>query len=179
MGWRWRLPQGSGNAGGSVGRVEMVALIESGVLALASAFDVSIACCLFANYFADAGIHGGCEWDELILVDLHFVHRVLANGEDHAGAVKFIQGRLQLRIRVGVFGEEHSDALAMRDYFNRGGRCAERLLAVLDISQRTEPLFYTIYGDFKNDFVDFGVRFFFRFSRHWCEIGRASCRERV
>ena len=130
----WRLSQGSGNAGESAGRVEMVALVESGVLALASAFDVGIACLLFANYFADAGIHGGCERDELILGDLHFVHRVLANGENHAGGVKFFQGRLQLRIRVGVFGEEHSDAFAMRDYFKRGGRCAERLLDILDVA---------------------------------------------
>src|ERR1035437_1758034 len=177
MGWRWRLSQGSGNAGESAGRVEMVALVESGVLALASAFDVGIACLLFANYFADAGIHDGCERDELILGDLHFVHRVLANGENHASGVKFFQGRLQLRIRVGVFGEEHSDAFAMRDYFKRGGRCAERLLDVLDISQRTEPLFCAIYGDFKNDFVDFGVRLFFRFSRHCCERQRDDRRQ--
>jgi len=78
----------------------MVVFIESGALALASAFDVGIACLLFANYFADAGIHGGCERDELILADLHFVHRVLANGEDHAG------GRDD---RVPAMGDERSD----------------------------------------------------------------------
>src|SRR5664280_749823 len=111
MGLRWRLPQGSRKAGESANRVEMVVFIKGGVLELASTFDVGIACLLFANYFADARIDGGGARDELILRDLHFLHRVLANGEDHAVGVKLLQGRFDFRIRVGIFGEEHSDCL--------------------------------------------------------------------
>jgi hypothetical protein len=177
MGWRWRLPHGARNAGESAGRVAVVVFIEDGSPASTSALDVGIACLLFANYFADARIDSGGARDELILRDLHFLHRVLAKGEDHAVGVKLLQDRFDFRIRVGFFGEEHSDAFAMHDYFNRGGRCAERLLDILDVTQCPQPWFCAIAGDFKNDLVDFAGWLFFRFRRHNCERQRDERRQ--